>query len=416
MLNRIRVRGFKSLQDIEVRVPRLCVLFGPNAAGKSNLLDALQTLSRIGTSKTLSDALAEPIRGYPIEAFSFPNGGLAELLSKEDILKFQLEAQLSESADADKGLHLYRVELGIQPTSGSLLITDEYLSALTKAGKEKGNPSIQLVNDQIFIRRKSKPAHPRQEPVNSNHSMLSDLRFSGVDYQAIETCRTELAGWRTYYLDPRVAMREARTPADVTDIGVIGENIAPFLYRLRAEKPKHFNAVRRTLSSFIPSVEDLTVDLDKRRGTLDIQIKQGGIEFSSRIVSEGTLRVLALCCIAVNPWTGQLIAFEEPENGVHPRRIELMAKLLASLALEQQRQVIVTTHSPIFCDAILRIAKNDRDSIGLFNVKRGSEGTRISEFEWNESLFSDSEFAGAFQSASEDGFFERLMLRGLLDE
>jgi len=414
MLNRIRVRGFKSLKDIEVRVPRLCVLFGPNAAGKSNLLDALQSLSRIGTSKTLSDALAEPIRGYPIESFSFPRGGLAELLSREEILKFQIEAELSENGA--KALYLYRVELGIQPTSGSLLITDEYLSTLNKTGAPKGNPSIELVNNQIHIRRKSKPAHPRQEPIQSNHSMLSDLRFSGVEYQVIEACRTELAGWRTYYLDPRIAMREAHTPADVTDIGVVGENIAPFLYRLRAEKPKHFDAVRRTLSSFIPSVEDLSVDLDKRRGTLDIQIRQDGIEFSSRIVSEGTLRVLALCCIAVNPWTGQLIAFEEPENGVHPRRIELMAKLLSSLALDQQRQVIVTTHSPIFCDAILRLAQKDGESIGLFNVKRGPEGTRISEFRWKGALFNDSELAEAFQSESEDGLFEKLILRGLLDE
>ena len=82
MLKKLTVKGFKSLEDVAVEFPRMAVLFGPNAAGKSNLLDAVQALSRIGTSRTLSDALSEPIRGYPIEAFAFPAGGLAALLSQ----------------------------------------------------------------------------------------------------------------------------------------------------------------------------------------------------------------------------------------------------------------------------------------------------------------------------------------------
>src|SRR5207247_4910078 len=111
---------------------------------------------------------------------------------------------------------------------------------------------------------------------------------------------------------------------------------------------------------------DLTVDLDKRRGTLDVQIRQGGTDFSSRIISEGTLRVLALCAIAVNPWGGSLLAFEEPENGVHPRRLELIVQLLTSLALERGRQVVVTTHSPLFCDSVLKGARSYQKDVGLF--------------------------------------------------
>ena len=72
MLKRLTGRGFKSRADVTVTFPRFAVLFGPNAAGKSNLLDAIQALSRIGTERTLADALAAPIRGHPIEAFSFP--------------------------------------------------------------------------------------------------------------------------------------------------------------------------------------------------------------------------------------------------------------------------------------------------------------------------------------------------------
>ncbi|MEP0842447.1 MAG: AAA family ATPase [Phycisphaerae bacterium] len=415
MLARLHVQGFKSLNDVEVSLPRLTVLFGPNAAGKSNLLDSVQALSRIGTSRTLSDALAEPIRGYSTEAFALPPGGLAALLSMKES-RFTLEADLALGKDC-KDLFRYRVGVAIQPASGGLTITDEYLTALTSKGEPKGNPTIELVGDQLRIRRKSKPAHPRQEPVGLNHSLLSDPRLGGVEYRAIERCRNELVGWRVYYLDPRVAMRSAKPPAEVTDIGVLGEDIAPFLYRLRAEHPRNFQAIKRTLRSVVPSIEDLEVDLDHRRGTLDVLIRQDGTDYSSRIISEGTLRVLALCAIAANPWGGSLIAFEEPENGVHPRRIELVASLLLSIAESQRRQVIITTHSPLFCDAVLRGAKElpDKPDVALFNVRRDSGGTQVSPFDPSAPLFQDSEISRALTSEREDGLFESLAMRGMLD-
>ena len=219
-----------------------------------------------------------------------------------------------------------------------------------------------------------------------------------------------------YYLDPRIAMRSERAPSEVSDIGLLGEDIAPFLFRLRAEHPKRFASVFRTLHTLIPSVEDLSVDLDPRRGTLDVMVRQGGIDFSSRIVSEGTLRVLAVCAIAVNPWPSSLLAFEEPENGVHPRRLNLIAQLVSSLALEQNRQVIVTTHSPLFCDAVLRLARERPKDVALLNVRRGVLGTEVVPFQPAGPLFDDREIAAALSAGTEDGLFERMLLRGFIDE
>src|SRR3989339_514071 len=113
MLKRFHVSNFKSLADVTIELPRLAVLFGPNAAGKSNFLDALQALSRIGTLRTVSDALAEPIRGYPIESFSFPSGGLQALLSSSSP-NFSLEAYLTVGKDS----YRYRVITEIEPNSG----------------------------------------------------------------------------------------------------------------------------------------------------------------------------------------------------------------------------------------------------------------------------------------------------------
>jgi predicted ATPase len=410
MLSSLTVRNFKSLDDVTVVFPRMAVLFGPNAAGKSNLLDAIQAVSRIGTQRTLADAVGDPIRGYPIEAFSFPPGGLAELLSLSSV-QFSLSADLRRKQDA----YRYRIKVEITPGSGALAVADEYLSALARDGDPKGTAAIELVEGRIRIRRKGE-GKPRYENVGQNYAILSDPRLGRPLYPAIEAARSELSDWRTYYLDPRVAMRAAQPPSDVRDIGVLGGEIAPFLYRLHAEYPKHFGAVSRALRSIVPSVEELKVDLDRRRGTLDILIRQSGTDYSSRIVSEGTLRVLALCAIAANPWGGSLLAFEEPENGVHPRRLELIAQLLLSLALDQERQIVVTTHSPLFCDAVLKGSRSRPSDIGLFNVRRSGRATVVQPFDITGPLFKDHQIAQALTSGTEDGLFESLLLRGMLDE
>ena len=298
MLDRLTVRGFKSLRDVSVELPRLAVLFGPNAAGKSNLLDAIEALSWLGVARTLSDVLdpPAPVRGHAFEAFAFPAGGLPALLRRPEA-QFSIEADLTVGTER----YRYRVEPRIELGSGRLSVADEYLAQLGKAGRPKGRAAIERVDAMPHVRRKGRPDHPRREPFHLNHSILSDRSLGGDEYRWLEVVRNELGNWSTHYLDPHSAMRAARAPADVVDVGVLGQQIAPFLYKLRADAAKSFDAVRRTLRTIVPSVESLAVDLDERRGTLDLTIRQDGVEYSSHIVSEGTLRVLALCAIAVNP-------------------------------------------------------------------------------------------------------------------
>jgi len=75
MLTRLKVRGFKSLLDVDVQLAPLVVVLGPNAAGKSNFLEALLLLSHLVTERTLSDAFGAQLRGYPLEAFHLPEVG-----------------------------------------------------------------------------------------------------------------------------------------------------------------------------------------------------------------------------------------------------------------------------------------------------------------------------------------------------
>lgn len=377
VLRRIKISGFKSLADVELELPRLAVFAGPNAAGKSNLLDAFQMLARLGTQRTLTDALAPPIRGFPAEAFTFPAGGLEEL-SRRSSAEFDLEADVELQAGKTLSRARYRVGVAIDPQTSVLSLTDEYLSELTKAWQPKGNARVEVVDGDVLVRSTTR-GRPTHEALDANHTWLSDSRLSGSGYPMFDAVRSELAQWRTYYLDPGVAMRASTPPRAVTDIGVHGEHLAAFLHQLKNRDTPSFEAIRRAVRSVIPAIGSIDVDLDAARGTLNLEVEQDGTLFSSRVVSEGTLRVLGICAMAVTARSG-LIAFEEPENGVQPQRLDRIAELLTSVTKRGSAQLVVTTHSPEFIAAILERAREaGEQDIGLFGVGRRGHATEIHE-------------------------------------
>jgi hypothetical protein len=187
MLNRIRIQGYKSLRDVEVRLKPLSVLSGPNAGGKSNFLDALQLLSKIVTSRRLKDAFEPPYRGKPLESFSFGSDGLKGLLA-QDALSFSLEVdfelsdavvdavnrqvrELKRSTDSkreqgetepcqapvrERQLR-YRIQIEMLPRSGILRVADEYLAALDSKGEATGKR-------EPFLTRKDNRLHLCLEP------------------------------------------------------------------------------------------------------------------------------------------------------------------------------------------------------------------------------------------------------------
>ncbi len=413
MLRRFRVRGFKSLDDVTIEVPKLLVVFGPNAAGKSNFLEALQCLSRLATERTIKDALTPPIRGYPVEAFCIPPGGIRELMNLPRAA-FCLEADVLPKSES-RALR-YKVEISGDPRTGTFGVADEYLAGLqSKKDKALGKPVIEKQGNRFAVRVRGKPAHPKYEPVGTNHTTASVPSYTGSNYPHIDQLRRELGAWRTYYLDPRVAMREAKPPSEVTDIGPLGDTISPYLYRLKMEYPKAFQGVQRTLHTLIPSVEGIDVALNRERGELEIMVLQNGVQYPTRIISEGTLRVLSLCSLCVNPWRPALVAFEEPENGIHPRRLDLIAQMLVSLATQGGTQVVVTTHSPRFIAAVWK-QHEARDELALVVARREGARTVLEPFDPAGPLFQDTEVMKVLTSPDEDGVFEAIILRGFVDE
>lgn len=435
MLTRIHIQGYKSLKNVEVRLSELTVLFGPNAAGKSNFLDCLQLLSKLATSRTIKEAFEPPYRGKPLESFTFGEEGIKGSLEK-DKLSFSIEVDVrlsnavvdavnrqikemrrsgaqegetggeTKTASAVRERNLrYRIEVEMLPKSGILRVADEYLAALTEKGEPTGRrkPFLSREGNRLHLRLEGQ-AHPSYYERYLDHSILS-LPHYPPHYPHLVAMRKELENWLFFYFEPRERMRAANPVKEVRHIGLMGEELASFLNTLKALDERQFRAVEKALHTIMPNVQGIGVEVSNL-GEVELTLKENGILVPARILSEGTLRILGLLSLAGAKEQPSLIGFEEPENGIHPRRIQLVAELLKTRASSGETQYIVTTHSPLLPDLV--------PDESLYVCKRIGGETRIEPFSAWGALAKRGEVDRALMEAEDLTVSER-MLRGDFD-
>jgi predicted ATPase len=383
MLKRIKIQGYKSLVDLELNLKPLSVLVGPNASGKSNFLDALQLLSRIATCQTLKDAFEPPYRGYPLESFTFGEEGIKSLMEKESVsFSIEVDVQLStaviesvnhriqeiretavkdtQSVDKPVPKQLppvreenlrYRIEMEMLPKLGILRVADEYLAALTAKGElnQKRKPFLEQIENRLHLRMEGQ-SHPLYYERYLDYSILSRSHYP-PHYPHIVAMQHELANWLTFYLEPREQMRLPNPVKAVHDIGSMGEDLAAFLNTLQALNKRQFESVEKSLHTMIPSITGIDVNVNEL-GEVELDLREDEKRISARILSEGTLRILGLLALIGAEEPPALIGFEEPENGIHPRRIRRIARFLEARMLLEDIQFIVTTHSSLLPDLI----------------------------------------------------------------
>jgi len=386
MLRRVHIQGYKSLQSVELELCPLTLIVGLNATGKSNLFDVLRLLSRIVTSHSLQEAFADH-RGDPIETFSYFEGGLDVLLQK-DTARFTIEVDvelsqavksrteqliqryvgfLNETANRRhskkysirESLLRYRISISINPQTGALRVEDEELFGLieTQDGhlspNEKIKPFIEKVGDRLHLRMEEQDSFLEYE-TGLSYAIVSQPLYPPYHPHLI-ALREELASWQFYYLEPHL-MREASPIKESHTITPFGGDIAAFYWTLQRTHPGQFHNLEKALQTFIPTIEGIQIEVTKD-GLLRLKVREDGIEHSVKVVSEGTLRLLALLAILAPNNPASVVGIEEPENGVHPRRLRHIALLLENAS--EKRQLIVNTHSALLLDYF------DTDRIGI---------------------------------------------------
>lgn len=359
MITRVKIRGYKSLKSVDVQLQPLTVFIGPNATGKSNLFDALSLLSRCVTAKTITEAFKDH-RGTPVETFFYGAGGLDWLL-KQPTVQFTIEVDIelspgvveitnqriremrSKQAQSVRETHLrYTLTVGMTMESGHLGVREEQLAAFNPGDIEtvSAKPFIQHLGNKLGLRVEDQEK-VYEYPVGKDYTLVSTAYPPSHPY--LVAFREELSRWRFYYPDPKT-IREESLLKEAEVLGPLGADVAAFYNTLRTRNLRQFDALKRTLPLLLPEVQDLAIERTTE-GLLRLAVMEHGVAYSARVISEGTLRVLALLAIT-NPLTlTTVIGYEEPENGVHPRRLQLIAELLKNTA-SAGRQVLVNTHSP----------------------------------------------------------------------
>ena len=369
MLKRVKIQGYKSLKDVEIQLQPLTVLFGPNASGKSNFLDALQLLSRIATERTLNNAFLPPYRGTPLESFTFGANGIQELrLQEKASFSIEIDVEISASVIDEVNQQIqelgpettppksikekylrYLIEIEIAPRTGILHLAQESILALDRNGfPTKLEPFLDL----SYKEGKTYVSMEGKRPVVYGHSLdysIISRPYNPYSHTHLVAIRQELMNWFFFYLEPKERMRVPTAVREVRHIGLMGEELATYLNTLRALDEKQFDAVEKALHVIIPSISDIEVNVNDE-GKVELQVVKDHIPISARLLSEGTLRVLGLLALGGAKEPATLVCFEEPETGIQADRLDFIASLLTNLAVDSQ--VIATTHSPILLDLL----------------------------------------------------------------
>lgn len=404
MLTRLRVSGFKNLIDADVRFGPFTCIAGVNAAGKSNLFDAIRFLSALADRPLMDAALSVRDEGGRTADLQSLFHCVGDRYDQE--MSFEAEMivpkegvdDLGQKARATTTFLRYAIALAFRQDSdfqslGRLELIKEELTYVKKgeAGKQLLFPhQVKWRNSAIvgarfgkfFISTEGKGperivklhsdrgggGRPSVRlAINLPRTVLSVT--SAAESPTALLARKEMQSWRLLQLEPS-SLRQPDEFTAPTTLESDGSHLAATLHHLAltngktsgngrpsVESISHvYGQVANRLSELIDDVYEISIDRDERRQLLTLLVKgRDGTSYPARALSDGTLRFLALAIVELDPEAQGLICLEEPENGIHPDRIPAILRLLQDIATDVNvpvgpdnplRQVIINTHSP----------------------------------------------------------------------
>ncbi|MCY4353172.1 MAG: AAA family ATPase [Truepera sp.] len=313
-LDWITIKGFKSIGSIE-RLPlqSINVLIGPNGSGKSNF---------IGVFSFLNAIRAGNLRDYVTRA-----GGASRILHFGSRTTPHLTIHLSFGEETNQ----YEIKLAADDADGIF-------------------PS----EESAYFWNKMYP-QPYKQPLlgrNGEAGISTSQERGGV----IDHVRNHLDRWRLYHFHDTSSTAPIKKTADVNDNRYLrpgGSNLAAFLYRLRETHENSYDLIRRTVRLVAPFFDDFLLEplaLNEDKIRLEWQHQGSDAYFDVSSLSDGSLRFIALATLLLQPVSLQpsVILLDEPELGLHPYAIAMLASLVKQASTEAQ--IILSTQSSLLLD------------------------------------------------------------------
>ncbi|MGA9625276.1 MAG: AAA family ATPase [Bryobacteraceae bacterium] len=335
------LRGFKTIREWKDFDPGwVTVLIGPNGAGKSNFISFFRMLSCALTGN--------------LQTYTAMQGGASLVLHDGPAITREIEAVLGIQAEPDSCEYGFRLS---HAAGDTLVFAEEY---------------IDLKHGEVKIASRQGPAHressliARAEDGDKVARLVLDKLSRIIVHQFDNTS-----------LQSRI--RNKWNADDGRRLEEDGANLAPFLYRLQIHEPKYYRRILETLRLILPFFKSF--ELQPEYGYLLLRWHEEGSDrtFSASQAGDGMLRAMALVALLQQPETDlpDVLILDEPELGLHPYAIEVLAALIQSAS--HHTQVIVATQSVSLIDRF-----EPHDIVVIDRKGRKSTFRRLTDSEFSE--------------------------------
>lgn len=313
-LDTISVSGFKSIASIQMlELGAINVLIGPNGSGKSNFIGVFSFLHAIREGR---------LQDYVLKA-----GGADKVLHFGSKVSEYLQIYISFQNKQNE----YTIQL--QPTNNDELVP-QY-------------ESVGYWNKSLYAKAytKSIPSVGREAGIGTVQSL-----------PVAEYVREHLDGWRLYHFHDTSSTSPMKKTSDLNDNRYLrpdASNIAAFLYYLQEKHSSSYGLIRQTVRLVTPFFDDFQLEpqkLNAEKIRLEWRHKGSEAYFDASSFSDGTLRFIALATLFLQPesYRPSVILVDEPELGLHPYAITMLASLIRQASISTQ--VIISTQSPPLLD------------------------------------------------------------------
>jgi predicted ATPase len=348
MINRIDVKGFKSLRDVAVDLDGLNLFVGTNASGKSNFFDALRVLQGIGNGFTVSEILDGKPRSATSEVWAGVRGGSAKACFEGTKQSGTFSITAAGRLSVGKAVRRWQYSVTLAPGRGHvaeerLLYGGHPLYDSRWADKDGVGSPVFKVEYQHGGR--GRPPHlqfERSRPVLRQFEGAN--RVKPRDWAITARVADMLANMQR--LDPTPTVLRGYSQARRVDrMGEHGENFAALVRGICAD-PDAEGGYLEWLRELRPAEVDRVATLSGAVGEPLFMLQEGDREFPAPVLSDGTLRFAAIAAAFFQPDMPQVMTIEEIENGIHASRTRLLLELLRANAAAGSTQILATTHSP----------------------------------------------------------------------
>ena len=337
MIKTFNVDNFKSLNNLSINLQPMTVIVGNNATGKSSILQAIDFVC--GCVNDDFSVLLER-RGWTVDNIrsKFIRSGTARIsFGVEVVLEEPVNTTLKwgmvlQPNVAKNQLHLVSEEIVDLDTKETLV---QYKASA--GGWIKGDKEELSIMPNFVITSSCLKVIQHLHGVESRLNRLVDFFDNSESFEMLAPDNMRLS-----------------SRGVVKNIGETGKNLPSFIRQMSAEQKNNFmSKLKRILGD---RISDVSASVKGKPGWTLINVKEhydtGDVEFSSKEISDGILRVLAFIAISEIEPANAIFLLDEVENGINSDYAEAMIDVLSEIYEESRHQLVLTTHSTVFLDYV----------------------------------------------------------------